>query len=81
MLKKRKCNDEYVRYGFIAQLDECGGPDQAQCMTSHFILKPARPKAHQAKHPAAGHEQNFQALQAKSARYDQRGALPHLDET
>ena len=86
MLKKRKCNDEYVRYGFIAQLDDCGGPDQAQCMTSHFILcdsnlKPARPKAHQAKHPAAGHEQNFQALQTKRARYDQRGTLPHLDAT
>ena len=86
MLKKRKCNDEYVRYGFIAQLDDCGGPDQAQCMTSHFILcdsnlKPARPKAHQAKHPAAGREQNFQALQTKRARYDQRGTLPHLDAT
>ena len=86
MLKKRKCNDEYVTYGFIALLDDCGGPDQAQCMTSHFILcgsnlKPARLKAHQAKHPATGHEQNFQALQAKRARYDQRGTLHHPDAT
>ena len=64
MLKKRKCNDEYVRYGFIALLDDCGGPDQAQCMTCHFILcdsnlKPTRLKVHQVKHPAGGHEQNF----------------------
>ena len=86
MLKTRKCNDKYVRYGFIALLDHCGGPDQAQYMTSHFILcnsnlKPARLKAHQAKLPAAGHEQNFQALQAKRARYDQRGTLSNLDAT
>ena len=52
MLKKRKWNDEYVRYGFTALLDDCGGPDQAQCMTCHFImydsnLKPARLKAQQ----------------------------------
>ena len=86
MLEKRKCNDEYVRYSFIAQLDDCGGLDQAQRMTCHFILcdshlKLARLKAHQAKHPAAGHEQNFQAMQAKRARYDQRGTQPHLDAT
>ena len=86
MLKKRKCNDDNVRYGFIALLDDCGEPDQAQCMTCHFILcnstlKPAGFKAHQVKHPASGHEQNFQALQAKRARYDQGGTLPHLDAT
>ena len=84
MLKKRKWNDEYIRYGFTALLDDCGEPDQAQCITCHFNmcdsnLKPARLKAHQVKHSAAGHEQAFQALQAKRARYDQRGTLPHLD--
>ena len=83
MPKTRKWNDEYVRYGFTALLDDRGGPDRAQCMTCHFImcnsnLKPARLKEHQAKHPAAEHEQTLEALQAKRARYDQRGTLPQL---
>ena len=64
MPKKRKWNDEYVRYGFTALLDDRGGSDRAQCMTCHFImwnsnLKPAKLKEHQAKHPAAEHEQTF----------------------
>ncbi|XP_076042078.1 protein FAM200C-like [Oratosquilla oratoria] len=33
---------------------------------------------HQAKHPAAEHEQTLEALQAKRARYDQRGTLTQL---
>ena len=83
MPKKRKWNNEYVRYGFTALLDDRGGSDRAQCMTCHFImcnsnLKPAKLKEHQAKHLAAEHEQTFQALQAKRARYDQRGTLPQL---
>ena len=83
MPKKRKWNNKYVRYGFTALLDDRGGSDRAQCMTCHFImrnsnLKPARLKEHQTKHPAAEHKQTFQALQAKRARYDQRGTLPQL---
>ena len=83
MSKKRKWNDEYVRYNFTALLDDRGGPDRAQCMTCHLImcnsnLKPARLKEHQAKHTAAEHEQTFQALQAKRTRYDQRGILPQI---
>ena len=70
MPKKRKWSDEYVRYGFTALLDDRGESDRAQCMTCHFImcnsnLKPARLKEHHAKHPAAEHEQTFQALQTK----------------
>jgi len=81
MPKTRKWNYEYVRYGFIAILDDCGGPDWAQCMTCHFImcnsnLKSTRLKDHQAKHPAAEYEQTLQPVQAKIARYDQRDTLP-----
>ena len=80
MPKKRKWNDEYVRYGFTALLDNRGESDRPQCMTYHLImcnsnLKPARLKEHQAKHPATEHEQTFQA---KRARYDQRGTLLQL---
>lgn len=83
MPKTRKWNDEYVRYGFTSLLDDRGGPDRAQCMACHFILcnsnlKPARLKEHQVKHPAAEHEQTLEALQAKRARYDQKGTLPQL---
>jgi len=65
MPKTHKWNDKYVKYGFTALLDDRGGPDQAQCMTCHFIIcksnlkKPARLKQHQAKHPAAEHEQTL----------------------
>ena len=49
-------------------------------MTCHFVicnsnLQPARLQEHQAKHPAAEHEQTLEALQAKRARYDQKGTL------
>ena len=83
MPKKRKWNDEYVRYGFTALLDDRGGPDRTQCMICHFImynynLKPARVKEHQAKHTAAEHQQTLQVLQVKRARYDQRSTLPQI---
>ena len=83
MPKKCKWNDKCVRYGFTALLDDCGEPDQVQCMTCNFSmcnsnLKPARLKEHQVKHPAAEHEQTFQLLHAKRARYDQRSTLLQL---
>lgn len=40
-------------------------------------MKPARLREHQAKHPAE-YEQTLEALQAKRARYDQKGTLPQL---
>ena len=40
-------------------------------------LKPARLREHQAKHPAEQKE-SLEALQAKRARYDQKGTLPRL---
>ena len=83
ILKTRKWSDEYVTYGFSALLDDRGGPDRAQCMTCHFIicisnLKSAKLREHQAKHPAAEHEQTLEALQTKRARYDQKGTLPRF---
>ena len=44
-------------------------------------LKPARLKEHQAKHPEAEHEQTFQALLDKRARYDQRVHYSNLDSS
>ena len=51
-------------------------------MTCHFIvcnsnLKPARLREHQAKHPAE-QAQTLEVMQAKRARYDQKGTLPRL---
>ena len=80
MSKIRKWSDEYVKYGFSALLNNRGGPNRTQCITCHFIvcnsnLKPAR--EHQAKHPAE-QAQTLEAMQAKRARYDQKGTLPRL---
>ncbi|XP_068235605.1 protein FAM200C-like [Palaemon carinicauda] len=83
MPKTRKWSDEYVKYGFTALLDDKGGPDRAQCMTSHFIicnsnLKPARLRDHQLKHPTTEHEQSLEALQVRRARCEKKGTLPQL---
>ncbi|XP_068241024.1 protein FAM200C-like [Palaemon carinicauda] len=83
MPKIRKWSDEYVKYGFIALLDDKGGPGLAQCMTCHFIicnsnLKPARLRDHQLKHPTTEYEQFLEELQAKRNRYEKKCALPQL---
>nr|XP_053635382.1 protein ZBED8-like [Cherax quadricarinatus] len=84
MSKKRKWNDDYVRFGFT-----CNGKTEdlqkPQCIIcgnvfSNANLKPSKLQEHfNNQHGGAnvaGHD--FKSLQAKRARFDSRATLPKL---
>ena len=78
--KKRKWNDDYVKYGFTC-VTEKDGTQRPQCvlcnsMFSNESLRPSKLDAYfQSKHYGVG---SVQELNAKRARFDKSGALPAL---
>ena len=84
MSKKRKWNDDYVRFGFTCngKIEDLHKPQCMLCGTvfSNANLKPSKLQEHfNNRHGGAnvaGHD--VKSLQAKRARFDSRATLPKL---
>ena len=83
MSKKRKWNDDYIRYGFTC-MTEADGTQRPQCILCSTVfananLKPSRLNEHfNNRHGGtdAGHDLN--SLKIKRERFDRSGTLPKL---
>ncbi|KAK3885513.1 hypothetical protein Pcinc_010254 [Petrolisthes cinctipes] len=81
MSKKRKWNDDYVKYGFTCATEK-DGTQRPQCILcstlfSNANLKPSKLDEHfKNKHGGRDAGNNIVTLIAKRARFDQAGTLP-----
>ncbi|XP_076315873.1 protein FAM200C-like [Tachypleus tridentatus] len=81
MSKKRKWNDEYVKFGFTCTTEK-DGTQRPQCILcstlfSNANLKPSKLDEHfKNKHGGRDAENDIVTLRVKRARFDQVGTLP-----
>ncbi|XP_076358915.1 protein FAM200C-like [Tachypleus tridentatus] len=81
MLKKRKWNDEYVKFGFTCTTEK-DGTQRPQCILcstlfSNANLKPSKLDEHfKNKHGGRDAGNDIVTLRVKRARFDQVGTLP-----
>ncbi len=75
--KKRKWNDDYVRYGFTCSRDD-EGVEKAKCMICEVVLcnaslKPSKLKQHfRSKHGQTHADTDLNEFQLKRAKFDQK---------
>lgn len=81
MSKKRKWNNDYVRYGFTC-MTEKDGTQRPQCILCSTVftnanLKPSRLNEHfNNRHGGAKSGNDFNTLKIKRGRFDRGGTLP-----